>query len=200
LRHPRQQHCCDPRRDELEPVSTGNEPFASAGLSRSAIFSAHASAPVDVANAASAPWAPRRDLLNEPCIGIRVSEGKERTVAGVRRIGAGNPRLWRERRSVPNVARTDTTAGDFGMCCFDVRDNKSCHRRARRRGSYAFTERDRASRPRRRELDDANVLCRGDILIQPPTQSLIELFGSLDIGHGDDVHLEVHGNFRYAGI
>src|SRR5260370_33068054 len=54
--------------------------------------------------------------------------------------------------------------------------------------------------PGGRELDDANVLCRGVIRVEPPTQELVELLGSLDVGHGDDVDLEVHGDSRYAGV
>ena len=29
-------------------------------------------------------------------------------------------------------------------------------------------------------------------LIEPPTQTLVELLGSVDVGHGDDVDLELH--------
>src|SRR5260370_10000138 len=54
--------------------------------------------------------------------------------------------------------------------------------------------------PGGRELDDANVLCRGVIRVEPPTQELVELLGSLDVGHGDDVDLEVYGDSRYAGV
>src|SRR5260370_404379 len=54
--------------------------------------------------------------------------------------------------------------------------------------------------PGGRELDDANVLCRGVIRVEPPTQELVELLGSLDVGHGNDVNLEVHGDSRDAGV
>ena len=37
-------------------------------------------------------------------------------------------------------------------------------------------------------------------VVEPPTQELVELLGSLDVGHGDDVDLEVHGDSRYAGV
>jgi hypothetical protein len=39
------------------------------------------------------------------------------------------------------------------------------------------------------ELDDANVVGRGDILVEPPTQAFAELLGSLDVGHGDYINL-----------
>ena len=35
-------------------------------------------------------------------------------------------------------------------------------------------------------------LQRGDVLVEPPAQALVELLGSVDVGHGDDVDLEVH--------
>ena len=49
------------------------------------------------------------------------------------------------------------------------------------------------------ELDYANALCGGNVLVEPPTQELVKLLGSLDVGHGDDVDLEVHGDARQAG-
>ena len=43
---------------------------------------------------------------------------------------------------------------------------------------------------RGRELDDTNILRRGDILIEPPTQASVYLFFLLlHVGHGDDVDL-----------
>jgi hypothetical protein len=146
--------------------------------------------------------APRRNLLDEPCIAVGIGEGEERPIARVRGIGARKTCLRGEWRAVPHVTRTDATAGDFLMCRSDVGDNQSSYGRTRRRRSNSVAEINRATRARRRELDDANVLCRGDILVKPPTQLLIELLGALDIRHGDDVNLEVHGNFnfRYTGV
>lgn len=75
----------------------------------------------------------------------------------------------------------DAAASDLGMCRLDVRDYKGSHGRTSGRSRYSAAEGDRASRARRSKLDDANILCRGDILIEPPAQLLIELLGSLDI-------------------
>jgi hypothetical protein len=58
----------------------------------------------------------------------------------------------------------------------------------------------RAPRAGGRDLDDANVLCRGVIRIEPPTQELVEVLGSIDVGHGDDVDLELHVDSRYTGV
>jgi hypothetical protein len=43
-----------------------------------------------------------------------------------------------------------------------------------------------------RELDNANAVSRDDVVVEPPTQASVELLGSLDVGHGDDVDLQVH--------
>jgi hypothetical protein len=42
------------------------------------------------------------------------------------------------------------------------------------------------------ELDDAKAVQRGDVVVEPPAQALVELLGSVDVGHGDDLDLEVH--------
>ena len=38
-------------------------------------------------------------------------------------------------------------------------------------------------------MDDAEPLKRGDVAVEPPTEALVELLGSVDIGHGDDAVL-----------
>src|SRR6267142_6119261 len=52
----------------------------------------------------------------------------------------------------------------------------------------------------RRELDDANAVCRGGIVVEPPTQAFVKLLGSLDVGYWNDVDLELHVDFRCAAI
>jgi hypothetical protein len=42
------------------------------------------------------------------------------------------------------------------------------------------------------ELNDAKAVHRGDVVVEPPAQVLVELLGSVDVGHGDDLDLEVH--------
>ena len=53
--------------------------------------------------------------------------------------------------------------------------------------------------PGGRELDASNVFCRGYILIEPPPQELVELLGSLDVGYGNNIDLELHLDYRSAG-
>jgi hypothetical protein len=43
--------------------------------------------------------------------------------------------------------------------------------------------------PGGRELDDANAVSWGDVVVEPPTQAPVELLGSVDVGHWDDVDL-----------
>src|SRR5215469_12927448 len=145
------------------------------------------------ANAASVTArVPRRDLLDQPRIAIGILEGEERAVARALGIRAAQPRLHGERRAMPHPTRVDATADEFGMGRCDVGDDQRTHGRARRGRSYSLAERDRARGARGRELDDADVLRRGVIGVEPPTQPSVELLGSLDVGHGDDVDLELH--------
>ena len=130
---------------------------------------------------------PRRDLLDQPRIAVRIFEGEERPVARALGVGAAEPRLRGERRPVPHPTRVDATANEFVMSRLDVAHDQPTRGRARRGPSYSLTEGDRARGARRGELHDANALYWGDILVQPPTQAFVELLGSLDVGRGDDV-------------
>ena len=75
---------------------------------------------------------------------------------------------------------------------FDVGDDQACQRRARRGRGESLAECDRGPGARRRELDDAKAVQRGGVVVQPPTQVFVVLLGSVDVGHGDDVDLELH--------
>jgi hypothetical protein len=59
-------------------------------------------------------------------------------------------------------------------------------------GRESLTERDRGPGPRGCELDDAKARHRGDVVVQAPTRPLVELLGSGDVGHRDDLDLELH--------
>src|SRR5215472_7467126 len=145
------------------------------------------------ANAASVTASvPRRDLLNQPRIAIGILEGEERPVARALGIRAAEPRLHGERRAMPHPTCVYATADEFGMGSCDVGNDQRTDGRARRGRSYSLAERDRARGARGRELDDANVLGRGVIGVEPPTQATVKLLGSFDVGHGNDVDLELH--------
>jgi hypothetical protein len=72
--------------------------------------------------------------------------------------------------------------------------------RARRGRGVRLAERDRAPGARRRELDDRQAVERGDVVVEPPTQVFIELLGSVDVGHGDEVDLELHVDLPSVGL
>src|SRR5215471_8422018 len=144
------------------------------------------------ADAVSDAGAPRGDLLDQPHIAVGISERAERPVAGVLGVRAGLPCLDRERRAVPDVAGVDAMAGEFVMGRHDVGDDQPPLGRAWRRRRESQAERDRGGGARGRELDDAKAGQRGVVGVEPPAQALVELLGSVDIGYGDDIDLEVH--------
>src|SRR6201993_5618356 len=88
--------------------------------------------------------------------------------------------------------RVDARADEVVVGRYDGGDGQLCHGRAGRGRRDALAERDRTGRARGRELDDADVVCRGDVEVEPPPQAFVELLGSLDVGYGDDVDLKVH--------
>jgi hypothetical protein len=85
---------------------------------------------------------PRRDLLDDPRIAVRIVEGEERPVARTLGVGAFDSRLWRERRAMPHVARFNTTPDQILMGRYDVGDNQRASGRTRRGCGYSLAERD----------------------------------------------------------
>ena len=53
---------------------------------------------------------------------------------------------------------------------------------------------------RRRELDHAEVVTRGEIGVEPPPEPSVELLRAVDIRDGDDDQLELHVDFRGARV
>jgi hypothetical protein len=90
---------------------------------------------------------------------------------------------------MPHVARLNTTPDQILMGRYDVGDDQRTRRRTWRGCGYSVAERHRAPRARGRELDDANAVSWGDVVVEPPIQASAELLGSVDVGHGDDVDL-----------
>ena len=74
----------------------------------------------------------------------------------------------------------------------DVGDDQPRHGRARRGRCESGAEVDRGPGAGGRELDNAKPVQRGGVVVQPPTQAFVELLGSVDVGHGNDVDLELH--------
>src|SRR6516162_2667583 len=135
---------------------------------------------------------PCRDLLDQPRVAIRIGEARERPVAGALGVRARLPCFDRERRAVPDVTHLDATADELVIGGLDVGDDQLPLGRAWRGRRESLAERDRGPRARGCELDDAKALHRGDVAVEAPTQALIELLGSVDVGHGNDHDLELH--------
>ena len=74
----------------------------------------------------------------------------------------------------------------------DVGDDEPALGRAWRGRRESLAERDRGPGAWGCELDDAEPVERRDVIVEPPTQSLVEPLGSVDVGHGDDLDFELH--------
>src|SRR4051812_12805966 len=68
--------------------------------------------------------------------------------------------------------------------------------RARRCRGDVLAEDYRASGAGRRELDSTPVVTSGEIGVEPPTQSGVELFRAVHIRNRDDDHLKLHVDSR----
>ena len=71
---------------------------------------------------------------------------------------------------------------------FDVGDDQPALGRARRGRGKSLADRDRGQG---RDWAMRRPSQRGDIVVQPPAQALVELLGSVDVGHRDDLNLQV---------
>ena len=137
---------------------------------------------------------PLRDLLDDPQIAVGIVEGAERPVAGALRVEAGLARLDGERRTVPDVTHVDAELEEPVMSLLDVRDDEGALGPAWRGRVQPEAERNRGRRARRSELNEAQSIHRCDVVVEPPTQLLVERLGSVDVGHGDDVVFKLHGD------
>jgi hypothetical protein len=93
---------------------------------------------------------------------------------------------------MPHVACANATADDIFMGRDNIGDDKGSESRAGGGRRQPGAKRDRTPGAGRRELDDPNVFRWRHILVESPTQASIELLGSLDVGHGDDIDLQFH--------
>src|SRR4029077_14024863 len=92
----------------------------------------------------------------------------------------------------PDVADLDAATHEFGVRGLDVGDDQSASGRGGRSRRESQTERKRCPGAGWGKLDDAEPAHRGDVVVEPPTQMVVELLGPTDVGHRNDVDLEVH--------
>ena len=103
---------------------------------------------------------------------------------------------------MPHVTHVDAAADECVMGRLDVGDGETGLGRTWRGRCESLPERDRGGRAGGCELDDAEPVERRGVIVEPPTQSLVEPLGSVHVGHWDDVDFELHAdtaNVRLAG-
>src|SRR5262249_36091954 len=142
---------------------------------------------------------PRRDLLQQPSIAVRVVELGVRAVGGV--IGRGpaetavravDLKLRACRFVVEHLGDRGTAGGEFVSCSLDVRDDQvEALSRAGGSRRHLRAELDRRRGARWRELDDSEAVVEGEVGIEPPTEVPIELLRTVDIRYRDDDGLEL---------
>src|SRR6266404_182944 len=94
----------------------------------------------------------------------------------------------------------DATTEQLFAGGLDVGDDQvqALDRAGCRRGDV-LAEDDRASGPRRRELDDAPIVTMCEVSVEPPPETSVELLCAVDIRDGDDDNLELHIDSRGVG-
>ena len=191
------------------PMRFSCSPWA-ASARRNALARSFADAKVVTAGV-DAPGKPRRDLLEQPAVAVRIAERGERAVAamlGIRTVDPAPPKQVglvlasvHAAGVVEHLADLDAATKQFFACGLDVGDDQvqalggaGCRRRD------VLAEDDRASGARRRELDYAEVVTVVEVGVEPPPELRVELLRAVDIRDGDDDDLELHVDFRDARV
>src|SRR5580704_18602878 len=145
---------------------------------------------------------PRRDLLEQPAVAVRITERGERAVAAMLGIRTGDPEPPKQvglvragvhaAGVVENLADLDAASeqlvaggGDVGDYQVQALGGAGCC------GGDILAEDNRASGTRRRELDHAEVVTVVIVGVEPPPEPPVELLRAVDIRDGDDDHLEL---------
>src|SRR5271155_3922190 len=151
--------------------------------------------------AGDTPRKPRRDLLEEPAVAIRIMERGERAIAamlGIRTADAEPPKQVGLVRAsvhalvVEHLADLDAATEELVAGGGDVGDDQ-----VQALGGAGCcpvdvpAEDDRASGARRRELDHAEVAAVVVVGVEPPPEPRVKLLRAVDIRDGDDDDLEL---------
>src|SRR4029077_15880853 len=122
---------------------------------------------------------PRRDLLKQPAVAVRITKRGERAVAGMLGIRTADPLPAKQigfvravihaAGVVERLADLDAASKQILAGGLDVGDDQvqALGRAGRRRGN-ALAEDDRTAGPRRRELDYAEVFTAVEIGVEAP--------------------------------
>ena len=153
---------------------------------------------------------PGRDLLEQPAVAVRITERGERAVAAMLGIRTADPdppkqiglvRAGVHAVAVEHFADLDAAIEQLFAGGLDVGDDQvqALGGAGRRRGDV-LAEDDRAPGAGRRELDHAEVFTVVVVGVEPPPELRVELLRAVDIRDGDDDDLELHVDWRDAGV
>src|SRR5277367_3011027 len=145
---------------------------------------------------------PRRDLLQQPAVAVRIAECREGPVA--RAAGGGateaparsvEPKLSSGLPGVEDFADLGAARCKRFACGVDIRDDQiKALGGARCRRRQLGAELDRARRTWRRELDDAEAVVEGEVGVEPPAEARVELFRAIDVcnRNGQGLKLQIY--------
>jgi hypothetical protein len=136
------------------------------------------------------PGQPRRNLLQQPAVAVRVTERGKRLVAamlGVRTIDPEPPKQVRLVRAsvhtaaaVEHVTDRDAATTHFVASGLDIgRDQVQALSGAGCCRGDVLADNYRAPGARRCELDRAPVVTSGEVAVEPPSEARVELLGTL---------------------
>src|SRR4051794_17491786 len=140
---------------------------------------------------------PLRDLLEQPAVAVRIAELGIAVVGGAVRVRA---RSLSPLAHVVDLADVDTVPDQFITRGLDVVDGRLQALKGSGFGrDEVLTERKRATRAGRGDLDDSNARGGLEVDVHPPTEALVERLRPIDIGdgQGDDLESELAG-LRYV--
>ena len=125
---------------------------------------------------------PRRDLLEQPLIAIRVVEGRVSLIGATLRVTAGDTPAGQ----MEHLADVGAVFYEVLTRCVNITNGQQqALSGTGRRCGQALPERDRAFGVRGGQLDDPEVVTDDDIRVQPPPEPLVERFGPVDIETGN---------------
>ncbi len=143
---------------------------------------------------------PRRDLLQQPVVAVRIAERGEGGVGGVIGRGAAEAsaravglELRARRPGVEHLADLDAVRHEIVARGLDVGDDQvQALGRAGFGRRHVRAELNGAPRAGRCELDDPEAVLEGEVGVEPPPEARVELLRPVDVRDGDDDDFELH--------
>src|ERR1700733_214542 len=150
-----------------------------------------------------APRQPRRNLLKQPAVAVRVAERGEGSIAAMLRVRTVDPyppkqiRLLRARGRISgameDLADLTSTTEQIAAGCFNVGDDQvKALNRARSYPSDVLAKDHRAPGARRRELNHAKVVAVVVVGVESPPEPRVKLLCPVHMGDGDNYVINFH--------